>query len=194
MSPTGGPVPWPKGGDPLAFDAHSLEQSLRLTHGRALDDVLTPSPFAEQGGRFVLPRAPQLPWRTPWERLLEELSAQGRLDPNVLGTDVPFAEEIAAAVVLEGWSHARSQAGRWVNRLMRLVSDGIPVHSTHTIVAHLALAWSAHHDGRTNESLRAACVARFAAELPSAAGVGAASFVRAAKLFHPVSCPKGHAR
>jgi hypothetical protein len=128
------------------------------------------------------------------ESLLEELSAQGRLDPNVVGTDVPFAEEIAAAVVLEGWSHARSQAGRWVNRLMRLVSDGIPVHSTHTIVAHLALAWSAHHDGRTNESLRAACVARFAAELPSAAGVGAASFVRAANLFHPVSCPKGHAR
>lgn len=177
-------VPLTLDGNPLAFNAFALERSLRVVHGHDLDAILVPKPFAESGRCFALEPLDALPWRTPWERLLAELGSDGRLNPDVLGTDVPIAEELAATATLDGWTQARSLARRWVKRLMRIVSDGHSVHSTHTIVAHLALAWVAHHEGKPNEAALALCVARFAAELPSSSGGrGPAAFVRAAKLF-----------
>jgi hypothetical protein len=172
--------------DPLDFDAVALERSLRHVHGAALDDVLTPRPFPSAAAPFRLdPEAPHAGHRSePWARALAELAPAGRLPPGLLGADVPLAEELAVTAMLDGWSVAHAHARRWVSRIMRLTSRDIDVHPTHTIVAHLGLAWAAHHDGKRGERDRAACVARFAAALPSGAGgLGTAAFVRAAKLF-----------
>jgi len=173
---------------PLSFDAVALERQLRHVHGAALDSVLTPRPFPSASAPFLLDREPLQvrPWRAPWERALEELSPEGRLPPGILGADVPLAEELALSAALDGWPAARDLARRWVARIMRLTHRDIPVHPAHIIVAHLGLAWAAHHEGKRGESARAACVARFAAALPKASGgLGTAAFVRAAKLLTP---------
>lgn len=169
--------------NPLDADPCLAERSLLALHPQ-LRDLFDVAPRPEQQALFAqVERTGANTALAPLaEVLLAEVTPDGRLSPERLGSELPLAALVVRLGALGRWQDAARFARRWASRRMDFHFDDLPVHAAVETAAHLGVSFAERQRRNLREAKLWAGSAATVAELEEGPGVGLALDARAETL------------